>query len=125
MSRRRPGAPSTPGAPKIVLTPTQELDLETYAAAGCTKEEVAARLGISADTIDRNFRHILENGIQRRNASLRARQLGLAMAGNPTMLIWLGKQCLGQSERHEVTGSAGGPIEAAIKVTFVTPPNKV
>ena len=26
------------------------------------------------------------------------------------MLIWLGKQYLGQSEKHELSGPAGGPI---------------
>ena len=35
--------------------------------------------------------------------SLRRKQYELAMAGNATMLIFLGKQYLGQSDKREVT----------------------
>ena len=38
--------------------------------------------------------------------SLRRAQFELAMKGNPTMLIWLGKQYLGQNERTEVKFNA-------------------
>ena len=38
--------------------------------------------------------------------SLRRAQFELAMKGNPTMLIWLGKQYLGQKERTEVKFNA-------------------
>ena len=36
--------------------------------------------------------------------SLRAKQFELAMLGNPTMLIWLGKQELGQTDRQQLSG---------------------
>ena len=36
--------------------------------------------------------------------SLRAKQFELAMRGNPTMLVWLGKQELGQSDRQQLSG---------------------
>lgn len=38
--------------------------------------------------------------------SLRRAQFELAMKGNPTMLIWLGKQYLGQNEHTEVKFNA-------------------
>lgn len=38
--------------------------------------------------------------------SLRRAQFELAMKGNPTMLIWLGKQYLGQNELTEVKFNA-------------------
>lgn len=38
--------------------------------------------------------------------SLRRAQFELAMKGNPTMLIWLGKQYLAQNERTEVKFNA-------------------
>jgi hypothetical protein len=34
----------------------------------------------------------------------------MANNNNVPMLIWLGKQYLGQSEKHELSGPAGGPI---------------
>ena len=36
--------------------------------------------------------------------SLRVKQFELAMHGNPTMLVWLGKQELGQTDRQQVSG---------------------
>jgi hypothetical protein len=40
-------------------------------------------------------------------------QFKAAEGGNATMLIWLGKQYLGQSDKtqHELSGPGGGPIE--------------
>lgn len=35
----------------------------------------------------------------------------MAMNGNVTMLIWLGKILLHQTERQEITGPFGGPIQ--------------
>jgi hypothetical protein len=32
------------------------------------------------------------------------------MTGNPTMLIWLGKQYLDQKDKNELTGKDGGPL---------------
>ena len=36
--------------------------------------------------------------------SLRAKQFELAMRGNPTMLVWLGKLELGQTDRQQFSG---------------------
>lgn len=44
-------------------------------------------------------------------ASLRRRQFKAAQDGNATMLIWLGKQYLGQADKQEHTGANGGPIQ--------------
>jgi len=42
--------------------------------------------------------------------ALRRKQLELAMEGDRGMLIWLGKQMLGQADKQEVSGSEGGPL---------------
>jgi hypothetical protein len=41
---------------------------------------------------------------------LKQKQIEIAMGGNVTMLIWLGKQYLGQSEKHEVSQDAKGTL---------------
>jgi hypothetical protein len=41
------------------------------------------------------------------------------MAGDKTMLIWLGKQRLGQAEKQEVGGMDGKPIENKVIVEIV------
>jgi len=43
--------------------------------------------------------------------SLRRKQFEAAIKGNVTMMIWLGKQNLGQSDKQELTGKDGGPLE--------------
>jgi hypothetical protein len=42
-----------------------------------------------------------EKGRSLLNSSLRRKQIQVAMSGNVTMLIWLGKQHLSQTDRQE------------------------
>jgi hypothetical protein len=77
----------------------------------CTLAEIAAHFAVSEDTVERAVKR--EQGVsfadyfgQKRKAgfvSLRRRQYELAMAGNATMLIFLGKQYLGQADKQHVT----------------------
>ena len=102
--------------------PAKPIDIrqvEELARIGCTEPDMAAVLGVSVDTIQRRKRASEEfcGAIKRGQAttrnSLRRLQLKKALEGNVTMLIWLGKQLLGQSDtqmlRHE--GPQGGPIQ--------------
>ena len=107
--------------------PRKEIDedkLEQLASLGLSNAEIAAVLDVSHDTIERNYRETLDWGRNKRNASLRRKQYEIAMVGNPTMLIWLGKQFLGQSDKNEVTGADGGPLQASITIKFVDPPTE-
>jgi AraC-like DNA-binding protein len=72
------------------------------AAMQCTHEEIAAVVGCSHDTLTRRFRKELDVGPQQGKARLRRVQWRQAMKGNTAMLIWLGKQMLGQSDKTEV-----------------------
>ncbi len=86
-------------------------DFDRLCAVQCTLAEIAAHFGRSEDTIERAVKR--EQGLsfadyfaQKRKSgfvSLRRKQWELAMAGNPTMLIFLGKQWLGQSDKQEVS----------------------
>ena len=80
------------------------------AKRGLTQEDCAAVLEVSADTIYRRFSKELALGRQQCCSSLRRKQFDLAMAGNVTMLVWLGKNLLGQSDKHELTGKDGAPL---------------
>jgi hypothetical protein len=73
--------------------------LEKLAALGLTNAECAAILDCSPDTLERNYKETMAWGRSHRDASLRRKQFEIALAGNPTMLIWLGKQYLGQSDK--------------------------
>jgi len=88
---------------------------------GCTEEEVASVLRISRDTLlercksdhGKTFKDYYWPMLNEGNVSLRRHQWRVAKEGNPALLIWLGKNKLGQSDKikNEVTGEDGGPIK--------------
>ena len=82
--------------------PIDEEKLFLLASLGLTTAEIAAVLECSPDTLERNYAEEMAEGKSKCKASLRRKQYELAMAGNPTMLIWLGKNMLGQSDKTEV-----------------------
>jgi hypothetical protein len=106
-----------PGRPKAKLDPEH---IKALAGAGCTVDEIAEFLGVNKKTLERRFLKIMEAGRLRRNVSLRRKQVELAMKGDRTMLIWLGKQCLGQSEKSQITGKDDGPIKHDHTVSTMT-----
>jgi DNA-binding CsgD family transcriptional regulator len=100
-----------------------ELDAESImklARIGCTTEEIALVLGCSKDTIERHYMDALQKGRAQRRMSLRHRQYQKALKGDTGMMIWLGKQDLGQKERSELTGSNDGPVQIQIVERFTT-----
>ncbi|MDD3135007.1 MAG: hypothetical protein PHF64_00765 [Methanoregula sp.] len=87
---------------------------EKLAIILCTQSEIAAVLNVPLSTLehDPEFLRIHKKGMETGKASLRRMQYKGAEAGNATMLIWLGKQHLGQRDRmeQEITGKDGSPI---------------
>jgi hypothetical protein len=88
------------GRPKIEFSPDEMKKMEVLAAMGASNESIAEFLGCSVDTLDRNYADTLKKGKDRMKNNLRIAQYRLAMNGSVAMLIWLGKQLLGQSERR-------------------------
>lgn len=90
--------------------PRKVLDREMVvklAAMFCTVDEIAACLEVSKDTIERRCKAELESGRQKGKASLRRKQYALAMDGDRVMLIWLGKQYLGQKDKIDFSEADG------------------
>ena len=86
--------------------------------AGATGTEIAAQLGIHEDTL---YRHVQrDKGVafaayraQKRakgDSALRLAQHKCALEGNTTMLIWLGKQRLEQSNDPKSSDSFNGNL---------------
>lgn len=73
--------------------------VKQMASWGAKTTEIAGYFGVSVDTIDRRFAEELVKGRTDLQMSLRQWQLKSARSGNVTMLIWLGKQMLGQQDR--------------------------
>jgi hypothetical protein len=93
-------------------------ELEKLAKLQCTDQEIAAFFGVSTRTIenrrkeDEVFRDTIDRGRQTGLISLRRAQFGAALKGNPTMLVWMGKQLLNQKDKiaNEMSGPEGKPI---------------
>ena len=68
---------------------------------GCTNKEIGEFFGCSADLIEKSYSEFLTKG--RANGKIRLRQLQWSSAekGNVAMLIFLGKNLLGQQDKLE------------------------
>ena len=76
--------------------------VEKLAGYGCTNTEIAGVYGCSADLIDKSYSEFLTKGRANLEKRLRKAQLDAALKGNSTMLVWLGKQMLDQTDRQEI-----------------------
>ena len=72
---------------------------------GCTNIDIAEICHCSTSTLTRHFEQHLIKGRAELRRSLRQTQIDKALGGNVVMLIWLGKQYLGQSDKQEHTVS--------------------
>jgi hypothetical protein len=102
--------------------PTKVIDwthFDKLAALQCTLKEIAAFFNCSEDTIENAVKRekkmrFSEYYDQKRRAgwvSLRRKQYEKAMEGNVVMLIWLGKQYLGQTEKIQPVDTENGNMK--------------
>lgn len=94
------------GRPRIEI---DREDFEKLCGFMCTKREISSWFNVSDDTIERwckktygqTFAVIYEQKADQGRISLRRTQFKKALDGNIPLLIWLGKQYLGQAEKVE------------------------
>lgn len=100
---------------------------ENMCGIQCTEEEIAAIFGVSVDTLERwcvneykrSFAEVFREKRQYGKASLRRRQwLKATEQMDTTMLIFLGKQYLGQADRisQSITAVSGETREALAEI---------
>ena len=93
-------------------------------AIQCSQREIAAWFNCSEDTIDRavtrekkmGFAEYFEQKRSPGKIAIRRKQYEVAMNGSVPMLIWLGKQWLGQSEKVEQVESLDTSIQLNYKI---------
>ena len=76
--------------------------VEKLASFGCTDTEIASFFGCDRSLITKSYSQFLTKGRDKGKIRLRQMQWKAADKGNVSMLIWLGKQILGQTEKSEV-----------------------
>jgi hypothetical protein len=105
-----------PGRPRKTIDYKLVWDL---ASIMCTQEEIAGILKVSVDTLQRSqkFSGMYKKAQETAKSSLRRAQWRAADKGNTGMLIWLGKQYLGQKDKseQEITGKDGQPMIVQFK----------
>lgn len=98
--------------PRIEINWTE---FDKLCALQCTLNEIASWFGCSPDTIERavkrdkkrSFADYYEEKRGTGRIALRRYQMQAAEKGNTAMLIWLGKQYLGQTDKQETQVDGG------------------
>tara|TARA_R110000868_G_scaffold123968_2_gene327936 strand:- start:8661 stop:8993 length:333 start_codon:yes stop_codon:yes gene_type:complete len=83
--------------------PVKVKDIDTeqvwrLACMQCTLREIADVVGVSHESVRKHFGDLIEKGQSVGKKSLRRAQFEKAINGSDRMLVWLGKQYLGQKE---------------------------
>lgn len=90
--------------------PKKEVDielLEKLASIQCTNDEICSIIKIDERTLQRRFADVIKLGREQGKASLRRLQWEAAKKGNTAILIWLGKQYLGQKDKIDFAEDDG------------------
>lgn len=106
--------------PKVIQLDWEQFDKLCYIQ--CTQREIAAWFDCSVDTIERRveeefgikFAEYYAEKKEKGLISLRRLQYQAAEKANTVMLIWLGKQYLGQKDRQETEMKTSTPIQIKI-----------
>jgi len=81
-----------------------EKQVEKLASYGLTNKEISEALGYDDSTLKRKFENFITKGKANLKQRLKRKQIDVALAGNVSMLIWLGKQYLGQADKLDENG---------------------
>lgn len=106
------------GRPKWELSDADFVRMTEMAKICCTQDEICSIFGITEPTLDsrlkergfKNFLDFYKKYEGQGKQSLRRLQWSAAQEGSVPMLIWLGKQWLGQADKaqtqttHNITG---------------------
>ena len=105
------------GRPPHEPTEQTRLQAKTLAAVGIRHEDIAAKLGITADTLTKYYRKELDDGRVDANAQIGKSLFEQARAGNTTAMIFWLKTRAGWKETnvHEVSGLDGQALEVIWK----------
>jgi len=111
------------GRPRIEITNDEWQKIIGLIRIQCTAEEICGIYGFSEDTLSRriaetdwleasSFAELYKKHQHEGKASLRRAQWKAATDGNATMLVWLGKNMLGQTDKQDIqlSGDENAPL---------------
>lgn len=80
--------------------------IQELAGLNCSFDEISRIVGVSVRTLHRNYGTVIKKGRDYVITSLKRKQFEIAIGGNVTMLIWLGKNILDQTDKTEIKGDS-------------------
>lgn len=109
------------GRPRIEI---DKKDFEKLCGIQCTLKEISGFFECSEDTIERwcvrtykrTFAEVWKEKAAFGQISIRRQQFKVAEKGNTSMLIWLGKQYLGQRENAAVDIESGEDTNLTVNI---------
>ena len=107
--------------PKVIIDWNK---VDKYLQAQCEGAGIAGLLGIHPDTLYKACKEQFKMGFSAYSAQkkgegkelLRCKQYQVAMEGDKTMLVWLGKQYLGQQDKSEIDHNVNIPSLPTINI---------
>jgi len=98
----------------LVKSASPQFDkIQMLASFGCSIIEIAKYFQMDESTVRKKYKEALETGRESLKVKLRQLQWDHAARGNTALLIWLGKQYLGQTDRKEI--DLIGNLESVLK----------
>lgn len=99
--------------------------------AGSYETNIASILNVKISTVDEiikrrygiGFRKLREQKGKDIKRLVKAKQIEVALAGENTMLIWLGKNMLGQTDRQHLREEITATVDTRVKRVVVYPDN--
>ena len=96
--------------------------------AGCSGTEIAAHIGIHRETLYKRsvddhgmeFTDYIQQNKAKGDSLIRVKQFQLAMEGDKSMLVWLGKNRLGQSDKAAVDHTSMGEAIKGFTVEVIS-----
>lgn len=104
--------------PAFKPTPEQRKMVETLSGYGLPYEQIAILVregGIDVNTLMKHFKTELVAGKAKANAKVGGTLFKKAVGGDTGAMIWWSKTQLrwAETQKHELTGADGGPVEVA------------
>lgn len=118
------------GRPRIEFDAKDWKMVEQMCALHCTGQEIAGFMGVSYETLvtrikeeyNLSFPEYFRLHVAKGLVSLRRKQRDVAMDGNVQMLIHLGKNYLGQTDKQQVDNtSSDGSMKPVFNIVGVSP----
>ena len=101
--RKNRDEPKRPvGRPPAEFTPEQIARIEEMALNGCHTHTIAKLIGVDDKTLLAHFSELMTQKRAEGRAALRKAQYDGAIAGDHTMLVWLGKNRLEQTDKAQI-----------------------